>query len=106
MKRLIVVCALALVGCGREGAIVKLTGDAVNGGVLFTNSCATCHGADGKGTTSGVNLHEPAKNDSQEEIVSTILNGRPGTAMPAWGNTYSDQQIANLYAYVKTSFGQ
>jgi len=106
MKRLIVVCALALAGCGREGSIVKLTGDAANGGALFTSNCATCHGADGKGTTSGVDLHAPAKNDSEEEIVSTILNGRSGTAMQPWASTFSDQQIADLYAHIKTSFGQ
>lgn len=107
MKQLIVVLAVALSACaGREQQIVKLTGSASNGAALYTQTCATCHGADGKGTSSGVDLHEPAKNDEPTEVVETILNGRSNTAMTAYANTYSDQQVADLYAYIKGTFGQ
>lgn len=107
MKQLIVVAALALAACaGREDQIAKMTGSATSGATLYTQTCADCHGADGKGTTSGVDLREPAKSDEATEVIATIINGKANTSMTAYGNTYTDQQVADLYAYLKATFGQ
>lgn len=106
MKQLIVVVALALSACGgRADQISKMTGVVSSGETLYTQTCADCHGADGAGTQSGVDLHEPAKNDSAVEVLETIINGKANTAMIPYGNTYTDQQLADLYAYIKATFG-
>lgn len=106
MKQLIVVVALALSACGgRADQIAKMTGTASSGETLYTQTCADCHGPDGAGTASGVDLHGPAKNKAAAEIIETIISGKANTAMIPYGNTYSDQQIADLYAYIKSTFG-
>ena len=65
---------------------------------LFAQNCATCHGANGGGTTIAppLNSDELRARLSEEQIRSTITNGRPGTAMPAWGGYLTPEQIYQL----------
>ena len=55
---------------------------------LYRSRCTVCHGDNGEGNI-GPSLH----NDSVLRVVSneflhdTIVRGRPGTAMPAWGSS-------------------
>lgn len=64
---------------------------------LFATSCAACHGAAGQGAGAPalLNLHLTAS-----EVASIIANGKAGTSMPAFKDTYDSQQIADLTAYV------
>lgn len=39
---------------------------------------------------------------TDEDIIRTISRGMPGTAMPAWSPLLSNEQIADLAAYIKT----
>lgn len=74
---------------------------------LFANTCAACHGAEGKGNTA---LGAPNLTDktwlyggSQADIIDAIMNGRQGS-MPAHEERLTPQQIDLLVAYVlKTS---
>ena len=54
---------------------------------LFVANCSTCHGADAKGArgpdlTSGALRH----GSSVTEIAKNIVDGIPGTGMPAFAN--------------------
>lgn len=109
-KRLrLMMAVVVLAACGpttREGRIEALTGSVSSGEALYASTCASCHGADGKGLAgSGPALDEPAKNDSAQELIGVIVNGRPNTAMGAYGYR-TDQQLADLYAYIKATFGK
>jgi mono/diheme cytochrome c family protein len=42
---------------------------------------------------------------SDQELLATIQDGRPGTAMPSWKDNLSAQEIADVLFYVR-SFGQ
>ena len=107
MKRF-VVAALSLsflAACGpatRAQKVAALTGTATAGKTTYDQVCASCHGATGQGSSAYPTLVEPAKNDSVEEIAGYIIDGVKGTEMAAYGSVYTDQQIADLVAYVKT----
>jgi mono/diheme cytochrome c family protein len=119
LPSLALVSTLALAGCGgtdnsgtdagtqtRTQKIAALTGSVTAGGTSFANrGCAACHGANGAGTGSGVALQEPLKNDSKAEIIDVLLTGIPGTSMASYSGL-EDQEIADLYAYMKSEFGK
>ncbi|MBS0325928.1 MAG: cytochrome-c oxidase, cbb3-type subunit III [Proteobacteria bacterium] len=75
---------------------------------LFIDNCAACHGRDAHGNQA---LGAPDLTDSDwlyggsgDVILASILDGRHG-AMPAWGGTLSDSQIADVANYVKSLSG-
>lgn len=79
---------------------------------VYQTYCANCHGASGKGDGPvGKILVPPAAdltattNKPDEELLKSIRDGRPGTAMPSWKNDLSQQDILNVLAYVR-SLGQ
>jgi cbb3-type cytochrome c oxidase subunit III len=81
-------------------------GPAPDGGDLFKQKCAMCHGADGKGYAS---LKTPDFTDpkvqasmTDQEIAKTIKNGKKDTAMPAFANSLSDDQIQSLVVYIRS----
>jgi len=79
---------------------------------LYAANCASCHGAGGAGdgprglglTPRPTNLveHMVAGKHTDEQTFLTISAGRPGTAMPAWGDKLSPDEIWQLAAYIRT----
>ncbi len=74
---------------------------------LFAQSCAMCHGSDGRGARSFPNL---ADNDwlyggSFDTVMQSIANGRNG-AMPVMVGGLDDAGVNNLVAYVQSMSGQ
>ena len=76
------------------------------GGDLFKQKCSMCHGADGKGYAA---LKTPDFTDprvqaslTDKQITETIKNGKPGTAMPAFGGKLSDDQVKSLVTYIRS----
>jgi mono/diheme cytochrome c family protein len=79
---------------------------APDGATIFTKNCATCHGADAKGI-AGVGTPDFTNATTQtrlknEQIVSTIENGKPGTMMPAWVGKLSQAEILSVAAYLRS----
>lgn len=106
--RTLALAAVALLSaCGpmtRADQIATITGTASAGASIYTAQCASCHGTDGKGTSSGVDLHAPAKSETQVKVLNTIINGVTNTAMVSYG-ALTNQQLADLYAFIKANFG-
>jgi cytochrome c oxidase cbb3-type subunit 3 len=76
---------------------------AARGGVVFKETCAACHGAEGKGN---VELGAPNLTDSiwlfggsPEDILATVQNGRGGV-MPTWQGKLDDATVKALTLYV------
>lgn len=96
------------VGCGssRDGEITKLTGNATNGLVVWGSNCASCHGPAGKGVTgTGPSLVEGHAADHDDAYLAKfILNGE-GT-MPSFSSSLSNQQIADVIAYIRSLQGK
>ena len=78
-------------------------GDAVRGAELYAAECAQCHGAEGEGGT-GTALGNPAMLALSPDhfLRHAIVNGRQGTAMPAFGSRLQDQEIDDVTAFLRS----
>ncbi len=74
---------------------------------VYQVNCMACHQASGAGLPPAF----PALTGSEvatgpaEGHIDNILNGRPGTAMVAFGRTLSDEDIAAVVTYVRNALG-
>ena len=80
--------------------VLSMAQNAENGKKLFVrDGCYECHGYAGQGTIAGARLAPPVL--SAEGIGKYIR--RPAGAMPAFSEkVVSDQDVADIYAYLKT----
>ncbi len=84
-----------------------LPGDPNNGQTVYQQNCATCHGTSLEGGIGAVlnpiqKLPGVSNPLDPNYLITTISNGIPGTAMPAWGTPgkLSQQQIKDVAAYI------
>jgi mono/diheme cytochrome c family protein len=68
---------------------------------LYSDMCATCHGRDMVNTgTVSFDLRKFPKDDFAR-FRNSVLNGK-NQAMPPWRDKLTDEDIAALWAYVRT----
>lgn len=78
---------------------------------VYATFCVQCHRADGTGGgLPGIGAADFTRpggvlSKSDEELIARITQGVPGKTMPPFGFVLSPQQIADVLAYVRTSFG-
>ena len=93
----------------------ELSVAALRGERLFQQNCAFCHAADGSGQNwIGQFLRPHPRNLtgtrvatlSDTQLRQTILEGLPGTSMPAWKHVMHAHQISDLIAYIKRAFSR
>jgi mono/diheme cytochrome c family protein len=83
------------------------------GAQLYGQECVYCHGAPGDqptGLAKGLNPQPPVllvaeRQNLPAETFWVVKNGIRMTGMPAWGKTYSDQQIWNVVAFLRQKRG-
>lgn len=82
---------------------------ASRGAQVFATHCATCHGPEGRGDgPAGAALNPPAADlvgPRAEHLRgiprrTIIAEGRPGTAMVAWKDTLSPEDLEAVYGFV------
>ncbi len=99
----LVLVVLLTVGAAHAHA----AGDPENGGRLFVENCAVCHGADGHGR-AGANLTDFPGISINAALIETIRSGIAGTRMPAWGQEnggpLTENDIEDLAAYILVVF--
>ncbi len=93
---------------------VPATADVIaRGGALFQENCLSCHGAAGfgDGPLSAGMFPKPADFSAPHtrahpdgQLFAWIQNGKPGTDMPAFGSTLTDQQIWEVIDYIQVAF--
>jgi mono/diheme cytochrome c family protein len=79
---------------------------------IFTKNCIACHGSGGKGDGPGATTLQPKPADftnpehssfySNQGRIYLIKKGMKGTAMAAWENILSEEEILSVYAYVNS----
>ena len=119
---------IALAGCGSEGVVsptpttvigtvattgtqfpivpaFKLKGVATKGSAVFASSgCAGCHTLSAAHATGTVGPNLDQLKPNYQAVTAQVTNGGPG--MPAFGKgQLTDQQVADVAAYVVTSTG-
>lgn len=106
MKTFRYVQALAVV------SLLSAMSSALHAGVgegqeLFDAYCQVCHGGLGEGQTMGKSLVDTAANNlSDEGLLDVINNGRSGTGMAAWGDSFSEEEIFDIATYVRVLQGK
>jgi len=68
---------------------------------VLKNDCGACHGLTLKGGLGSALTSEALADKNTELLVNTILQGRKGTAMPAWEKIISKQEALWLIKYLK-----
>lgn len=112
MKKLLV---LLITGVASLAAPPALAGDAEHGKVLYEIYCTQCHGMNGNG--GGINVRDmsvqPRDHTSPGEmgtrtdadLAKAIRHGGKAidksVLMPAWDDNLSDEQVADLVAYLR-----
>ena len=75
---------------------------------LYQRLCGACHGKTGKG--DGYALFDPPPADlkapasqkkTDEELLVTIRNGHPNTAMGTWTYALSEEEMREVLAYIR-----
>jgi cytochrome c6 len=89
------------------GLTFQVSAAQATGADTFKSKCATCHGADGSGTTpmgqkmKVRDLRSPeVQKQTDEELTAAIKNGRP--PMPAYGKSLASADIRQLVAYLRS----
>jgi len=87
---------------------------AVDGALIYAQHCVVCHGDKGAGDTRvRRGLSAPPRDFTtarsrteltRERMLRSVTDGRPGTAMMAFGTRLSDNEIAAVVDYIRTTF--
>jgi len=104
--------ALDANNCGPDG---ELRGDPANGKKLHVEHCAACHGLSGVADVVVMHMDETPPDQSDPEYMSklpdsylylAICRGGEGIGksyvMSPWGDFFTDAQIKDLIAWVRT----
>ena len=103
------IVSLLAAACGDGDVTVPdLPGDAAAGAVVYEQSCAGCHGADGSGADAGPGLLVPEYSlpgFDDTALVTAIVNGVAADEGRYGGmpmiRGLSDQDLADLIAFVR-----
>ena len=71
---------------------------------LVRQDCGSCHGMQLRGGLGPALTPEMLKDKPVESLVSTILHGRPGTAMPPWNTFLSEAEAAWIVNSLQKGF--
>lgn len=74
---------------------------------VYAANCAACHQANGEGIPGTFKplKGSPIATGPVGDHLSVVLNGRPGTAMAAFGNQLNDADIAAVVTYERNAWG-
>lgn len=110
-RLLMLLCGLTIVASSAAVAEMR-PGNLKSGQALYQQHCLRCHGArlDGTGPDAAKLSTKPAdfhqylsrvKGDLELEVV--IRQGRKLTPMHEWNSVFTDQQLYDLVAYIRSA---
>jgi cytochrome c len=84
---------------GQSGNVTK---DVFKGYEQYNSYCYRCHGQDVTGSEIAPDLrHTLSVGMTQQQFLATAMAGRPDKGMPSWAGFFSEQEITQIYQYVK-----
>ena len=77
-------------------------GDSTAGAVVYSTNCAPCHGSGGEGGIGkAMNPNEYIQATNSADLVKFLQDGRPGTAMAGFKGRLTDEQLADVIAFLR-----
>jgi len=73
---------------------------------LVRQDCGSCHGMTLKGGLGSPLLPEILRDKPVSSLVATVLQGRPGTAMPPWKSILSEAEAEWIVVRLLDGFPQ
>jgi len=104
-------------GVSRGGGAAPANPLAQAGQAVYSQHCATCHGATGTGTPGAFPplANNPFVTGSAKDVITVVLNGKSGPItvngqgyngqMPAWKTSLSNKDIAAVVSYIRSGLG-
>ena len=79
----------------------------VRGEKVYAANCVACHQANGQGVKGAFPALDGSKvvTGPKEAQIGLVMNGKPGTAMAAFGKQLSDTELAAVISYTRNSWG-
>ena len=89
---------------------------ALSGATVYTQNCASCHAANGKGLPGAIPplAGNPYVMGAPNKVIGTVLNGLTGEisvngakfngVMPAWKTKLSPAEVAAVISYIRSSW--
>ena len=71
---------------------------------MLKHDCGSCHGLPPKGGLGPSLMPEALSDKSDELLIATIQNGRPGTAMPPWQRFLNVEESRWLVVQLRKGF--
>lgn len=117
------IAAVAAALAGYAAPVAQAAGDPDRGEAVYRKRCLQCHGEDGDGLGPAAERLNPPPRDftlglykfkstafdemlpNDADLLRMIRDGMPGTAMPGWSDLLSEQEIADVLAYIKDFAG-
>ena len=108
---LVVVAVLAFAGGAslKDLNVSQPERDVLSGKVIYSTICIRCHGIEGKGdgpmkfTPPAADLTSPAVQGKLDaRLFKSVHDGKSNTAMGAWREALTDDEIWDVLAYVRT----
>lgn len=85
-----------------QGKTGNVTKDVFKGYEQYNSYCYRCHGQDVTGSEIAPDLrHSLSGGMTQQEFLAVAMAGRPDKGMPSWAGFFSQEEITQIYQYVK-----
>lgn len=90
---------------------IHASGNPEDGEAIFLESCQHCHGPLGRGNGQMAEYLDPPPKDltsestrsmTDDEIREVIIEGRKGTAMAGFEDSFQDAQLIDLVAFIRS----
>jgi cytochrome c len=85
-----------------EGQQSKVTKAVFHGYENFNSYCYRCHGQDATGSETAPDLRNSLKTGmTEQQFLSVAMAGRAEKGMPSWAGFLSEDEVKEIYEYVK-----
>lgn len=90
-----------------SGKKVTLDEEMKRGEQIYLTTCAACHKPDGTGSPPVFPALKGSKiaTGPVDQHIHIVLHGKPGTAMQAFSEQFSDEDLAAIITYERNAFG-
>jgi len=80
----------------------KVTDDVFKGYENYNSYCFRCHGGDAVGGDIAPDLRNSlGQGMTWNSFLTTAMAGRPDKGMPAWAGFFQEQEVRQIYEYIK-----